>query len=115
MSLDPVLMQEHEYLRHVAARIAALQPDIVLVQRNVSRLAQDLLREQGVTLVHNVKQSVLERLSRCTDADLVSNVDAHIGRPKLGTCQLFYLKKFEAKNGNYQTIQVLCNCLLTPS
>lgn len=70
-----------------------------MVQRNVSRLAQDLLRQQGVTLVHNVKQTILERLSRCTDADLVSNVDAHIGRPKLGTCQKFYLKKYDTESG----------------
>lgn len=88
-------------MRHVAARIAALQPDIVMVQRNVSRLAQDLLREQGVTLVHNVKQTILERLSRCTDADLVSNVDAHIGRPKLGKCQKFYLRKYNTDTGAY--------------
>lgn len=93
------MYQEHEYLRHVAARIAALQPDILMVQRNVSRLAQDLLRQQGVTLVHNVKQTILERLSRCTDADLVSSVDAHIGRPKLGTCQKFYLKKYDTESG----------------
>lgn len=72
-----------------------------MVQRNVSRLAQDLLRVHGITLVHNVKQTILERLSRCTNADLVSNVDAHIGRPKLGTCQKFYLKKYDTDNGSY--------------
>lgn len=95
--------QEHEYLRHVAARIVAFEPNVVLVQRNVSRLAQDFLREQGVTLVHNVKESILERLSRCTDADLVSNVDAHIGRPKLATCQKFYLKTYEVEKSGSKT------------
>ncbi|CAH0546520.1 unnamed protein product [Brassicogethes aeneus] len=104
MSLEPVLMQEHEYLRHVVARIAALQPDIVLVQRNVSRLAQDLLRQCKIVLVHNVKQTVMERLSRCTDADLVTAVDAHIGRPRLGTCKKFYVKKFEVENGPPKTL-----------
>lgn len=81
----------------------------MIVQRNVSRLAQDLLRELGVTLVHNVKEIVLERLSRCTDADLVSNVDAHIGRPKLGTCQKFYLKKYGTENGNFVIRQPCVN------
>lgn len=101
-------------MRHVAKRIVALQPDIVMVQRNVSRLAQDLLRQQGVTLVHNVKQSILERLSRCTDADLVTNVDAHIGRPKLGTCSKFYLKKYDMKNGKFycETFPNIKKCLL---
>ncbi|KAG5896372.1 hypothetical protein JTB14_005849 [Gonioctena quinquepunctata] len=104
MSLEPVLMQEHEYLRHVAARIVALQPNVVLVQKNVSRLAQDMLRQHNITLVHNVKQSVLERLSRCTQADLVSAVDAHIGRPKLGTCKRFYLKSFCSEKGGMKTL-----------
>lgn len=33
LSLEPVMMQEHEYLRHVVARIAFLRPDVVLVHR----------------------------------------------------------------------------------
>ncbi|XP_017776695.1 PREDICTED: 1-phosphatidylinositol 3-phosphate 5-kinase [Nicrophorus vespilloides] len=104
MSLEPVLMQEHEYLRHVAARINALQPNIVIVQKNVSRLAQDLLREQGVTLVINVKQKILERISRCTQADIISPVDVHIGRPRLGTCKKFYLRTFEVERGRSKTL-----------
>ncbi|RZB49897.1 1-phosphatidylinositol 3-phosphate 5-kinase [Asbolus verrucosus] len=104
MSLEPVLMQEHEYLRHVAARIVALQPNIVLVHRNVSRLAQDLLRQHGITLVHNVKQTILDQLARCTEADLVTAVDAHIGRPRLGTCKKFYLKSFDIDKGGAKTL-----------
>lgn len=93
------ILQEHEYLRNVVARIVALQPNLVLVHRNVSRLAQDFLRAHNITLIHNVKQTVLERLSRCTQADIVCNVDAHIGRPKLGTCKRFYLKKYPVEKG----------------
>uniref|UniRef100_A0A1Y1N0Y2 1-phosphatidylinositol-3-phosphate 5-kinase n=1 Tax=Photinus pyralis TaxID=7054 RepID=A0A1Y1N0Y2_PHOPY len=104
MSLEPILMQEHEYLRNVVARIIALQPDVILVQRNVSRLAQDLLLAQGMTLVLNVKQTVLERLARCTQADLVTSMDAHIGRPRLGTCKSFYLKTFDIERGGCKTL-----------
>lgn len=99
MSLEPVMMQEHEYLRHVAKRIVALQPDVVLVHKNISRLAQDMLRQHKITLVHNVKRTVLERLARCTQADIVTAVDAHIGRPNLGTCKRFYLKSFNTDKG----------------
>ncbi|XP_045464624.1 1-phosphatidylinositol 3-phosphate 5-kinase [Harmonia axyridis] len=108
MSLEPVLMQEHEYLRNVCARIVALKPDIVMIQRNVSRLAQDFLREKGITLIHNVKQSILERLSSCIQADLVGSLDAHIGRPQLGTCQRFYLKNYSINRDNsYKTLMFL--------
>ncbi|XP_017304930.1 putative 1-phosphatidylinositol 3-phosphate 5-kinase, partial [Diaphorina citri] len=66
LSLEPVIMQETEYLRNVVARISALKPDIVLVQRNVARLAQESLQQLGITLVLNVKTTVLERIARCT-------------------------------------------------
>jgi 1-phosphatidylinositol-3-phosphate 5-kinase len=92
-------LQEREYLRHVVARIANLQPDLVLVHRSVSRLAQELLLALRVTLVLNVKASVLERVARCTGADIVTSVDAHIGRPQLGTCKTFYLKTFQNGDG----------------
>nr|CAD7398245.1 unnamed protein product [Timema poppensis] len=82
LSLEPVMMQEYEYLRNVVARIAKLQPNLVLVQRNVSRLAQEFLLGLQVTLVLNIKASVLERVSRCTQADIVTSVDAHIGASK---------------------------------
>ncbi|CAH1132979.1 unnamed protein product [Ceutorhynchus assimilis] len=104
MSLEPVMMQEHEYLRHVAARIVALQPDVVLVHKNISRLAQDMLRQHKITLVHNVKRTVLERLARCTGADIVTAVDAHIGRPNLGVCKRFYLKSFNTDKGATKTL-----------
>lgn len=108
MSLEPVLMQEEEYLKHVTARIVALQPDVVLVQKTVSRLAQDMLREQGVTLVYNVKEDVLERLARCTKADLVHTIDAHIGpKPLLGTCKMFSIQRYALANGKFLNIYPL--------
>lgn len=91
------------------ARIAALRPDLVLVQKSVSRLAQDMLREHNITLVHNAKRTVLERLSKCTEADIVGAVDAHIGRPKLGSCKRFYLRRFATENG-YYTVHLLETC-----
>ncbi|KAJ9599192.1 hypothetical protein L9F63_010323, partial [Diploptera punctata] len=100
---------EREYLRHVVARIANLQPDLVLVHRNVSRLAQEFLLALKVTLVLNVKANVLERVARCTQADIVTSVDAHIGRPQLGTCESFYLKTFRNDKGVSKTLMFFEN------
>ena len=88
-------LKENEYLGHTVARITALGPDVVLVHRSVSRLAQDRFRQSGVTLVLNVKLSVLERVARCTGATIVKTIDAHLAtRYKLGTCKTFYLRNF---------------------
>lgn len=94
ISLETLLLQENEYLRNVTARILSLKPNVVLVHKNVSGIAQDMLRNHGITLVLDVKLTVLERLARCLQCDIVSSIDSNIGRPKLGVCDLFYIKNF---------------------
>lgn len=74
-----------------------MKPDLVLVQKSVSRIAQELFNLMGVTLVLNVKASVLERIARCTGAEILTSVDAHMGKPVLGTCQQFYVEHFGNK------------------
>lgn len=79
------------------SRIVSMKPDLVLVQKSVSRIAQELFNQMGVTLVLNVKESVLERVSRSTGAEILTSVDAHMGKPVLGTCQQFYVESFGNK------------------
>lgn len=79
------------------SRIVSMKPDLVLVQKSVSRIAQELFNQMGVTLVLNVKTSVLERIARCTGAEILTSVDAHMGKPVLGTCQQFYIENFGNK------------------
>jgi 1-phosphatidylinositol-3-phosphate 5-kinase len=78
----------------------------------VSRLAQDLLLEQGITLVLNVKPAVLERLARLTQADILTCVDAHVGKPRLGMCHNFFLRKFHLDNTacNTKTLMFFDGC-----
>ncbi|KAK0158635.1 hypothetical protein PV328_009612 [Microctonus aethiopoides] len=111
LSLEPVMLQENEYLGHTVARITALGPDIVMVHRSVSRLAQDRFRQCGVTLVLNVKLSVLERVARCTGATIVNTIDAHLAtRFKLGTCKKFYLRHFPDYRNGVKTLMYFENC-----
>ncbi|XP_008558177.1 1-phosphatidylinositol 3-phosphate 5-kinase isoform X2 [Microplitis demolitor] len=111
LSLEPVMLQEKEYLGHTVARIMALKPDIVMVHRSVARLAQDRFRECGVTLILNVKLSVMERVARCTGATIVNTIDAHLTtHVKLGTCQKFYLRNFPRDNNSVKTIMYFESC-----
>jgi len=52
-SLSPP--QEREFLKNYVQRIVDVRPTLVLVERTVSRIAQDMLLEHGITLVINVK------------------------------------------------------------
>ena len=95
--LDNILLQETEYIKNLVAKICSYGPDVILVEKTVARIAKELLFENSITLVCNVKPNVIERVSRFTGAAIVSSIDAQIGSPLLGICQKFYLQTFNQK------------------
>ena len=110
MSLDPVIRQEREYLENLVSRIAALKPDILLAQRNISGLALELLDRANITVIYKVKPSVLEAVSRCTYARFHNSVDK-LATPadELGTCELFEVKTYLIE-GRRKTYIYLSGC-----
>ncbi|KAJ9627167.1 Mitochondrial distribution and morphology protein 12 [Taxawa tesnikishii (nom. ined.)] len=95
MSLEPVIAQEREYLRSLVARIAALKPHVLLVERNVSGLALQMLDEAGITVVYNIKDSVLAAVGRMTQTVLIKSVDKlGIDSDSLGRCGSFDVKTY---------------------
>ncbi|KAL2427386.1 1-phosphatidylinositol 3-phosphate 5-kinase fab1 [Exophiala dermatitidis] len=110
MSLDPVIRQEKEYLSNLVSRIAALKPDVLLAQRNVSGLALELLDKAKITTIFNVKSSVLEGVSRCTQARIANTMDKLTSQPDpLGHCESFEVKTFVA-DGRKKTYVYLSGC-----
>lgn len=49
------MLQELEFLKNLVGRIAALKPGLLLVEKTVSRLAQDMLLAKGISLILNIK------------------------------------------------------------
>ncbi|KAJ3046413.1 1-phosphatidylinositol-3-phosphate 5-kinase [Rhizophlyctis rosea] len=94
LSLEPVLSQEREHLKNLVARVVALKPDVVLVEKTVARLALEFLLEANVAVAYNVKPSVIEALARCTRADVISSIDKLALEPRLGSCEQFQVKTF---------------------
>lgn len=92
-SLDPLVLQEHAFLQNFVKRVLVLKPNILLVEKNVARVAQDMLLEGGVTLVYNIKQSKMENIARCTGANILSTME-QVTTARLGTCQQFRLQKY---------------------
>ncbi|CAG0920643.1 unnamed protein product [Notodromas monacha] len=95
ISLEPLVLQEYEYLKNVVAKMMSYKPDIIMIGKTAARVAQDLLKDCGVTLIINVKPSVMDRVARLTQAQIVPCMDAQIVKPQLGLCHSFYLKTFE--------------------
>ncbi|KAG9348736.1 hypothetical protein JZ751_029053 [Albula glossodonta] len=96
--IDPIVLQEREFLKNYVQRIVDVRPNLVLVEKTVSRIAQDMLLEHGITLVINVKPQVLDRVSRMTQGDLVMSMDQLLTKPRLGTCHKFCLHSFQLAN-----------------
>ncbi|KAI5106946.1 1-phosphatidylinositol 3-phosphate 5-kinase isoform X6, partial [Silurus meridionalis] len=98
--IDPIVLQEREFLKNYVQRIVDVRPNLVLVEKTVSRIAQDMLLEHGITLVINVKPVILDRVSRMTQGDLVMSMDQLLTKPRLGTCHKFYLHSFQLNTNN---------------
>lgn len=81
------------------AKIDAHHPHVLLVEKSVSRFAQDYLLAKNISLVLNMKRPLLERIARCTGAQIVPSID-HLSSQKLGQCDLFLVEKFLEEHGS---------------
>jgi 1-phosphatidylinositol-3-phosphate 5-kinase len=95
MSLDPVIAQEREYLRNLVKRIANLNVQLLLVEKNVAGLALDFLEQARIAVVYNVKPSVLNAVARCTQTRLITSAEKLSMDPShLGKCGSFDVKTY---------------------
>ncbi|XP_020578022.1 1-phosphatidylinositol-3-phosphate 5-kinase FAB1B-like [Phalaenopsis equestris] len=98
-SFDTLLQQEMDHLKMAVAKIDAQHPNVLLVEKSVSRYAQDYLLAKNISLVLNIKRPLLERISRCTGAQIVPSID-HLSSLKLGHCDLFHVDRFVEEHGS---------------
>ncbi|XWS72335.1 hypothetical protein CRYUN_Cryun02cG0031200 [Craigia yunnanensis] len=98
-SFDTLLQQEMDHLKMAVSKIYAHHPNVLLVEKSVSRYAQDYLLAKDISLVLNIKRPLLERIARCTGAQIVPSID-HLTSPKLGYCDVFHVEKFLEEHGS---------------
>ncbi|KAF3784719.1 putative 1-phosphatidylinositol-3-phosphate 5-kinase [Nymphaea thermarum] len=84
------LKQEKDGLKSVTEMIELCHPNIVLVEKNVSRDVQESLLEKGITLVLDMKLPRLERIARCTGSKIFSSADKNLD---IKRCDLFHIEK----------------------
>ncbi|XVE70780.1 hypothetical protein DITRI_Ditri10aG0098300 [Diplodiscus trichospermus] len=98
-SFDTLLQQEMDHLKMAVAKIDAHHPNVLLVEKSVSRYAQEYLLAKDISLVLNIKRPLLERIARCTGAQIVPSID-QLTSPKLGYCDVFHVEKFLEEHGS---------------
>ncbi|KAK1935094.1 1-phosphatidylinositol-3-phosphate 5-kinase FAB1A [Phytophthora citrophthora] len=93
-SLESVAGQEVEYMHIVTEKILTLNPDIVMFEGHVHRVAEEFLCKANVSVVKNVRLLDLQRIARCTGACVLTSYD-HIDKMSdvgvIGTCKRFYV------------------------
>ncbi|CAC5388449.1 PIKFYVE [Mytilus coruscus] len=112
-SLEPQILQEEEFLKKSVKKISSLhpKPNIVIVEKSVSRLAQNYLLEKGITLVYNVKLSVMEKIERLTQGCIVPSIDGIVSGPiTLGFCHNFKVCHFNLPSGETKTLLCFDGC-----
>lgn len=82
------------------------RPSIVLVEKNVSGCAMQMLQHAGVTLISNIKSGVLQRVARSTGADVMPSLDAQLLNQKTGFCPYFKQEKIRLANGKVKCLLV---------
>ena len=99
-SLNPVFLQEKEFLTKVISRVASFEPDVLIVEKSVSQIAKDELLNKGITLILNLKQGQIEKIARSTQGDIIQNLEnvtfitnsddaSESSKNKLGHCKDF--------------------------
>jgi 1-phosphatidylinositol-3-phosphate 5-kinase len=95
------LIQEKEHLKMVVGKIESRRPNVVLVEKTASSSAQELF-SKDTSLVLNVKRPLLDRISRCTGAQIATSVDS-IASARLGHCEMFKVQKVTEFSSAKQT------------
>lgn len=111
MSLEPVIRQEREFLENLVNRIATLRPrpNLLLVENQVSGLALGLLEQYGIATACNVKPSVLEAVSRCSQTRIVTSMDKLLTTKIHTECSSFDVKTY-VHNGRKKTYMYFSGC-----
>ena len=79
--------------RAIGKMMEICSPNVVLVEKTVSRNIQELLLKEGVTLILDMKLHKLERIARCTGSPIISFSEV-LDKPKLKKCDYFHIEKF---------------------
>ena len=67
-------------------------PNVVLVEKTVTRDIQESILRKGMTLVFDMKLHRLERVARCTGSPILSSDT--LASQKLKQCDSFHIEKF---------------------
>jgi len=79
--------------------IETCHPNVVLVEKSVSRDMQEFLLAKGMTLFFDMKLTRLNRIACCIGSPIISCEDI-LTSPKVKHCDAFHIEKFVEEHNN---------------
>ncbi len=73
--LQAFVEQESKMLKDMVKKVSASGCNVVFCQKGIDDLAQHYLAKEGIATARRVKKSDMEKLSKATGANIVSNID----------------------------------------
>ncbi|MCD7469879.1 hypothetical protein HAX54_009289 [Datura stramonium] len=86
------MLQENDRVKSIIHMVEMYEPNVVLVEKSVSRDIQEYALRKGLTLVFDIKQHRLERVAQCTGSSIISSEILEC--QKLKQCDYFHFQKF---------------------
>lgn len=78
--------------KSIGQMLEICSPNVIMVEKTVSRDIQELILKEGVTLVPDMKLNRLQRIARCSGSPIVSFSEV-LSKPKLMQCDYFHIEK----------------------
>ena len=98
VALEPLITTnaETQYLKNYCSKLLLRQnPDILIVEKSVARVAQECFLSSGINLILNVKGIIMDKLCRVLQAEPMYNIDDLVRKPKLGFCSHFHVDSYQ--------------------
>ena len=98
LDLATEIKQEDSLIQIVMKKVELVRPDLIFVQNDASFKAIEALRDRNITLVTNVKKSVMQRLARLTQT--ISCPSTNLLNPNFNTggCDKFFMESLTMKS-----------------
>ncbi len=86
-------------------KINLVNPDVILINKAVSRKIQEKLSDK-ISIVISVKSHSLKRIARCTKSYVLPSTDLIDSQTILGRCKCFRVEKFKQNSSNKNSLHV---------
>ena len=109
--IDAQIKQEDNFIGIIMKRIEQENPNLIFIEKDASFKAIEALLERNITLVTNVKKSVMQRLERLTETQILPSPYFLDEEHPTGKCSKFWMESIANPGGKSATLKTSSNII----